>query len=123
MKNPGNVTPLPLIALNIRNNMSNIISYILNKTTNLITSALEQAVENAQTVQDSDEINNHLSKIKEERISKCDHGVHFDSKASANMSSHQVRQVYPRLFGKCPKGCGYEGIAYASFEHYVSGDW
>lgn len=53
----------------------------------------------------------------------CDHGITFDLKESRGLSTAEVRRRWPRLFGKCPKGCGFEGIAYASLEHYVIGDW
>lgn len=74
----------------------------------------------------------------------CDHGVVFDKDAAADLfdeaptypnldpsigfvmghSAHlEVRKRWPRLNGPCPKGCGYHGIAYASSEHYVYGDW
>ena len=39
-----------------------------------------------------------------------------------NMSSFEVKEKWPRFFGKCAE-CGYYGIAYASFEHYIAGDW
>jgi hypothetical protein len=35
----------------------------------------------------------------------------------------QIRKIWPRLDGPCPKGCGYSGIAYASYAHYIYGDW
>lgn len=71
---------------------------------------------------------------------ECDHGVVFD-KAEAdrllsnwkpanavesivgNPARHEVRRRWPRLFGACPKGCGFNGIAYASREHLIAGDW
>ena len=34
-----------------------------------------------------------------------------------------IRKRWPRLDGKCPKGCGYVGIYYASFIHYIAGDY
>lgn len=58
-----------------------------------------------------------------EAKSTCDHGLKFDSVAAKNMTSQQVVAVFPRLFGPCPKGCGFDGIGYASMEHYISGDW
>lgn len=33
-----------------------------------------------------------------------------------------VRSMWPRFEGVC-ESCGYRGISYASFEHYVAGDW
>ena len=56
---------------------------------------------------------------------KCDHGLRFD-KAEIDYeetSLEDVRKKFPRLFGLCPKGCGYNGIAYASLEHKIYGDW
>lgn len=53
----------------------------------------------------------------------CDHGVAFDSERAKGMSAADVRRFFPRLSGPCPKKCGYYGIAYASHEHYVAGDW
>ena len=53
----------------------------------------------------------------------CDHGVFFDPEAARHMTVDQIREIFPRLEGRCPKGCGYCGIAYASMEHFVMGDW
>lgn len=70
----------------------------------------------------------------------CDHGVTFDYDEAkkilagfvpkdavefivGNPATAEVRKRWPRLFGVCPRGCGYNGIAYASYEHYLSGDW
>lgn len=55
----------------------------------------------------------------------CDHGVVFDEvEAHARcLSAEAIRARWPRLFGDCPKGCGYHGIAYASYAHYIAGDW
>jgi hypothetical protein len=54
---------------------------------------------------------------------KCDHGVTFDEEAAQGLTVHEIRAKWPRLFGECPRGCGYRGIAYASFVHYLSGGW
>lgn len=63
-----------------------------------------------------------LSPEARDRQRACDHGVTFDD-AGLNLSSDEVRRRWPRLNGPCPKGCGYVGIAYASPEHYIAGDW
>lgn len=62
--------------------------------------------------------------------SKCDHGVTFDEVAwkeaayTGNiMTIEDVRKRWPRGFGLCPRGCGFYGIAYASYIHYLAGDW
>lgn len=62
-------------------------------------------------------------KVKAEAKKACDHGVTFNYDAAAGLSSQEVRKRWPRLMGSCPKGCGYNGIAYASTMHYTSGDW
>jgi hypothetical protein len=56
---------------------------------------------------------------------ECDHGVGFDKDMAERfkMTSNQIRSRWPRLEGTCRKGCGYHGIAYASYEHYIWGDW
>ena len=53
----------------------------------------------------------------------CDHGVAFDEDAAKGLSAEETRKRWPRMFGACPKGCGFNGIAYASFGHYIMGDW
>jgi hypothetical protein len=52
----------------------------------------------------------------------CDHGVAFDVAASYGLSADEVRERWPRFYGLCTK-CGYSGVAYASYEHYLAGDW
>lgn len=54
---------------------------------------------------------------------KCMHGLSFDEGATARLSAAEVAKRWPRLDGPCPLGCGYCGLAYASFTHYVAGDW
>jgi len=53
----------------------------------------------------------------------CTHGIEFNWGLAQHMSSWQVRQKYPRLSGPCPKGCGFSGVSYASYLHYIAGDW
>jgi hypothetical protein len=74
----------------------------------------------------------------------CTHGIMFDKEAAQKMldeatvdpnlspdvafimgspAHSKIRKRWPRLSGPCPKGCGYNGIAYASYEHYIYGDW
>lgn len=58
----------------------------------------------------------------------CNHGVLFDEQVYLNdqgkpLSSYEVRKRWPRLSGECPLGCGFSGIGYFSFMHYVAGDW
>lgn len=60
---------------------------------------------------------------EEDEKNKCDHGIIFDEEKSKTMDEYGVRKNYPRLFGVCPKGCGFNGIGYASYSHYIAGDW
>lgn len=74
----------------------------------------------------------------------CNHGVTFDEAAAKKLceeapvdktldpavafimgssATSEIRKRWPRLCGPCPKGCGYNGIAYASTAHYYYGDW
>ena len=53
---------------------------------------------------------------------ECDHGIAFDVDAAKSMTVAEIRKTFPRHFGKCAK-CGWEGIYYASYSHYVYGDW
>lgn len=82
--------------------------------------------------------------IKLPEHANCDHGVVFDEEAAkkllaeapidksmdpalafvmGNPASAEVRKRWPRLDGLCPKGCGFYGAAYASYAHYIMGDW
>ncbi len=46
----------------------------------------------------------------------------FNQDEAKGMTSHEVRQLWPRFYGTCLK-CGFSGIAYQSYAHYVCGDW
>jgi len=48
--------------------------------------------------------------------------VPFDETAAAGLSSDEVRRRWPRIHWKCA-ACKNHGVAYASFVHYISGDW
>jgi hypothetical protein len=52
----------------------------------------------------------------------CTHGVTFDEAAARGLSVQEVRDHWPRHSGKCER-CGYDGLYYASYMHYLSGDW
>lgn len=54
---------------------------------------------------------------------ECDHGITFNQAAAQDMTATQIRARWPRLSGECPRGCGYNGIGYASHAHYIFGDW
>jgi hypothetical protein len=78
----------------------------------------------------------------------CDHGLTFDIEAArqllnkarprrgvdpaldfilGNPAAAEIRKRWPRGWfttsNPCPKGCGFLGTAYASYEHYIMGDW
>ena len=65
------------------------------------------------------------SKEQRNKVESCTHGVVFDLEnvKRLSLSSRDIKTLYPRLSGVCPLGCGYNGIAYASYEHFVYGDW
>lgn len=46
----------------------------------------------------------------------------FDYEASKGLDASEVRARWPRVFAKCPD-CDFNGILYASFEHFTTGDW
>jgi hypothetical protein len=48
--------------------------------------------------------------------------VRYDSEQARGLSAHEVRERFPRFYGPCPD-CGEVMIGYASFEHYIAGDW
>lgn len=56
----------------------------------------------------------------------CDHSMapapQFDKEAARSMSTSRIRTVFPRFDGPCP-GCGVRLIKYASWDHYIYGDW
>lgn len=57
---------------------------------------------------------------------KCHHNIFFNEKEAEGMSAKEVRKKWPRGFftraSPCSM-CGYVGIYYDSFAHFVSGDW
>jgi predicted RNA-binding Zn-ribbon protein involved in translation (DUF1610 family) len=58
-------------------------------------------------------------------IEACKHEnlpVKYDAADCAGKDEFYVREHYPRFYGPCP-GCGQVTIGYASFEHYIAGDW
>jgi hypothetical protein len=63
--------------------------------------------------------------LREAREQACTHYKvmpKFDSVAARGLDSYQVRERWPRFDGTCPD-CGEGGIYYASYEHYIAGDW
>jgi hypothetical protein len=56
---------------------------------------------------------------------ECDHGITFDKETAdrEKLDAYEIRRRWPRGGGPCPKGCGFVGIAYASYAHYIYGDW
>lgn len=61
---------------------------------------------------------------------ECQHGITYDHAlvlerhcTSEAISGPEVRKRWPRLEGRCPLECGYEGIYYASMNHFTWGEW
>jgi len=56
--------------------------------------------------------------------SLCNHGYWFekDTADEQKLSARAIRARWPRFFGTCAE-CGYSGIYYDSYAHYVYGDW
>lgn len=46
----------------------------------------------------------------------------FDEERAKNISAQEVRKTYPRFDGTCPD-CNTMVICYASWSHYIKGDW
>jgi len=46
----------------------------------------------------------------------------FDAEAAKGLSAAEVKRRWPRYEGVCPD-CGQGGAFYASYEHYLMGDW
>lgn len=46
----------------------------------------------------------------------------FDEAAARGLGAGEVRARWPRFYGPCPD-CGAQMIAYASYLHYLMGDW
>lgn len=53
---------------------------------------------------------------------RCTPPAGFDEPASRDLSSDEVRERWPRFFGRCPD-CGETVIGYASLAHCIAGDW
>jgi len=83
----------------------------------------------------SDEIDKLLRKAREEGMGGpfrdalqkvCTHPQTtppFDAEDARKLNdAGEVRKKYPRFFGQCPD-CGAQVIGYASYEHYIMGDW
>lgn len=55
----------------------------------------------------------------------CPHDKHvpaFDQEAAKGLTTREVQERWPRFDGVCGD-CGGQVIVYASFGHYLSGDW
>ena len=48
--------------------------------------------------------------------------VSFDYAAAAGLDEREIRRRWPRFMGRCPDCAGFV-IKYASWEHYIAGDW
>lgn len=45
-----------------------------------------------------------------------------DAEAQKINDAWEIRKRFPRFWGTCPD-CSQQVICYASFEHYIMGDW
>lgn len=67
-----------------------------------------------------------LDDLKCEAFSECLHSSipepEFDLEVAKTLSADEVRKKYPRIWATCPD-CGCPVIKYASFTHYIAGDW
>ena len=45
----------------------------------------------------------------------------FDAEKAAGLDAHDVRRLWPRVTSVCR--CGSSTIRYASYRHYLAGDW
>lgn len=61
------------------------------------------------------------SKVSTEPV-KCNHGIVFDAEACKGLTASEIRKKFPRFNGYCA-ACGYDGIYYVSFQHYIYGNW
>lgn len=55
----------------------------------------------------------------------CEHKLispPYDEQAAKGLSVHEVRERWPRFDGICPE-CRQKVIVYASFLHFLRGDW
>jgi hypothetical protein len=52
----------------------------------------------------------------------CQHGMSFDEDDAKTLSAEEIKKKYPRFHGFCST-CGFNGIAYVSWAHYILGDW
>lgn len=48
--------------------------------------------------------------------------VYFDYDRAMKMTVEEIHKEFPRFCGTCPD-CGWYGVLYASYEHYIAGDW
>lgn len=113
----------------------------MSKFNTLVGKSIDTILAESKAAGEEDRIIKHLPPDQD----KCDHGVTFDLEAAKKIleetaedksddpaldfimgpvnATAKIKKLWPRLGGKCPKGCGYNGIAYASYEHYIYGDW
>lgn len=46
----------------------------------------------------------------------------YDPTAAKGLEASEIQRRWPRFYGRCPD-CGASVIGYASYEHYIMGDW
>jgi hypothetical protein len=73
------------------------------------------------------DVTDRLEAARREAQAECEHtkcAVSFDEEAAKLLKENtdEIRKLWPRFEGKCPD-CGSLLIKYASYAHYVYGDW
>lgn len=98
------------------------------------TDAMQHAIANIGPYRKVDDVTERLLKAaREGRGFKldpetCPHTaaaaqVTFDAEAAKDISdAYEIRRRWPRFMGECPD-CGGNVIVYASYAHYIAGDW
>lgn len=75
------------------------------------------------------EVTDRLAAAKREAQDSCEHlkcEVSFDEEEAKRLgdaaTTEEVRKRWPRFMGECPD-CKSQLIKYASYAHYIYGDW
>ena len=68
----------------------------------------------------------HLQETPLGSYPSCEHPLlpepAFEEELTRNMPAHEVRRQWPRGSARCPN-CGEWIVKYASYAHYIYGDW
>lgn len=70
-------------------------------------------------------VTERLERVVREARDVCPHTLvqpTFDEEAARGLDEYEVRRRWPRFMGQCPT-CKGQVIIYASYLHYIMGDW